>query len=179
MRIRRKHLTSIVSATLLIGASWYFLLYPEEPWIRYNFVVRGNEINALADFLEGQSDFKKFVCVADDVWLDSTPAPVRIHEVLQNHCRAARIDMGEKTENGSFYYLGSGARGFNDYWIAVIRGTNLDEGRHCSRWQKPDPLVECIVRLSDVWAIHYLNATDLGEEAQDLAEDVARQLSRE
>ena len=139
MRIRRKHLTSIVSATLLIGASWYFLLYPEEPWIRYNFVVRGNEINALADFLEGQSDFKKFVCVADDVWLDSTPAPVRIHEVLQNHCRAARIDMGEK----------------------------------------PDPLVECIVRHSDVWAIHYLNATDLGEEAQDLAEDVARQLSRE
>ncbi len=63
---------------------------------------------------------------------------------------------------------------FNDYWIAVVHDTELDDARACSRWRKPSALEECIVRLSEELAIHYFNVTDSGGEVLDLAADVAR-----
>lgn len=176
MRIRSKHLVPSFSLLLLVAATWYFFLYPEEPWIRYNFTFRSSEINALADYLEGQSDFKEFSCIEDDVWLDSTAAPEDVHKELQSHCRTARVVMGERTEAGSFYYLGWRTRWLNDYWIAVIRGTDFDDFPPCSRWNKPRPLESCVVMLSDVWAIHYFNATSADMDVQEFAEDVAKSL---
>ena len=177
MSIRRRYLLTLFSMALVISAGWYLFLYPQEPWIKYNFVVRSDEINAVADYLEGQSDFREFSCIADDVFLDKKAAPVQIHKVLQNHCRTSRIHMGNQTETGSFYYLGWSTKWFNDYWIAVLRESDLDNAEQCSRWSKPEPLAACIVRLSDDWAIHYFNATAAGEKTQELAEEVAEHLS--
>lgn len=177
MQIHRKYLTALLSLAIVVGAGWYFFLYPKEPWIKYNLAVRSDKINALADYVESQSDFKEFSCIADDVWLDKKAAPENIHKDLQNHCLMARIHRGERTDTGSFYYLGWDTRWFDDYWIAVVRESNLIDAATCSRWRKPQPLEACIVRLSGDWAIHYFNATSLGEDAQELAEDVAKSLS--
>ena len=179
MQIRRKYLAALLVFTSLIGAGWYFLFYPEEPWIRYKFVALSDEINAMADYIEGQSTFIEFSCIADDVWVDKQAAPDAIHKELQNHCRSARIVMGYQTDNGSFFHLGSRTKWFNDYWIAVVRDPNLDAAPTCSRWRKLDPAEECIVRLADNWAIHYWNATFQNEDVQELAEDVAKSLSEQ
>ena len=175
MKASLKYLATFALAALIVGNAWYFFLYPQEPWIKYNFAVRADEIDAFADYLEGQSEFQEFSCIADDVWLDKKAAPQEIHKQVQDHCRTTRIVRGEKTDTGSFYYLGWDTRWFNDYWIAVVRGTDLDKAQPCSRWRKPKALEECVVRLSELWAIHYFNVTDIGEGARDLAEDVMRQ----
>ena len=179
MRPRRKHLLALLIVASIIGASWYYFFYPEEPWIRYNFVVRDSEINAIAEYVERQNEFNEFSCIEDDVWLDKQAAPESIHKELQSHCRSARIDMGHQTDDGSFFHLGSRTRWSHDYWIAVIHDPNLDAGPSCPRWRKLKPADECIVILSDDWAIHYWNATFQNEDVQELAEDVAKSLSQE
>jgi hypothetical protein len=176
MRIRRKYLAYLGSLVLLIAAGWYFFLYPEEPWIRYNFAVRADEIDALADFLENQSNFDEFTCVGDDVWLDKKAAPDALDKILQNHCRSARIVSGGRTDTGSFYYLGWRKRWLNDYWIAGVHGAEWDDVPTCSRWHKLNRREECVIRLSENWAIHYFNVTNIGGEAEDLAEDVVQRI---
>ena len=176
MTIRPSYLVSIVSLALLIAAGWYLFLYPEELWIRYNFAVRADEISALADYLESQSDFGEFACVGDDVWLDKRAASDPLHEILQNHCRSARIVSGERTETGSFYYLGWRKKWLSDYWIAGIHGVEWSDAHTCSRWHKPNRREECVIRLSDRWAIHYFNVTNIGGEAEELAEDIVERI---
>lgn len=172
MHVTRKQLLVLIIATTIGGASWYYFLFPDEPWIKYNFMVRGNEINAIAEYVERQDDFREFSCVADDVWLDKKAAPESIHRDLQSHCRSSRIHMGHKTDEGSFFYLGSRTKWSSDYWIAVVHDPNLDIEPNCPRWRKPGPAEECIVRLSDDWAIHYWNVTFKNEDVREPAEDV-------
>ena len=174
MNTRRKSLYALLLTISIFGVIWYFLFYPEEPWIRYNFVVRSAEINAIADYVEGQNDFNEFSCIEDDVWLDKQAAPRSIHDELQKLCRSSRINMGDKTEYGSFFHLGSRKRWFDEYWIAVIHSPSLNTSTTCRRWRKPDTAEECMVRLTNDWAIHYWNATLQNEDVKDLAEDIAR-----
>ena len=176
MRIRHKYLLTCSSLALLVTASWYLFLYPQELWIRFNLVVRSDEINALADYFEGQSDFEEFICIADNVFLDKKAAPEQIHRDLQKHCRASRIVRGRLTGSGSIYYLGWDSKWLNEYWIAVVRESDLDNPEQCSRWSRPQPLAACIVPLTDNWAINYYHAPDFGGEAQGLAEEVGEQL---
>lgn len=179
MKKRSKYLVAISSVALIIVSIWYFLLYPEEPWIKYNFAVRGGEINALADYLEGQEDFGEFSCIGDDVWLDRDLAPLEVRKIVQHHCRSSRIVMGEQTEFGSSYYLGWRDRWLNEYWIAVMRGADFDAFEPCSRWHKPRPLESCVVLVSDSWAIHYFNATVAGDRLQEFVEDVVQDMPKE
>ncbi len=158
MQNHRKKLAALLSVTSLVGVVWFFFLFPEEPWIRYNFAVRFDEISAMAVYVEGQDTFKNFACVEDGVWLDKRAAPDTIRKELENLCRTSRILMGDKTDYGSFFHLGSGTRWFNEYWIALVHDPILDDAEDCSRWGKLDPAEECLVRLNSRWAIHYWNA---------------------
>ena len=174
MNTRHKSLFALLLTVSIFGAGWYLLFYPEEPWIRYNFVVRSAELSALANYIEGQNNFNEFSCIENDVWLDMRKAPQSTHDELQKLCRSSRIGMGERTEYGSFFHLGFRKRWFDEYWIAVVHSPSLNAATTCSRWRKPDAAEECIVRLTNEWAIHYRNATLQNEDVKGLAEDVAR-----
>jgi hypothetical protein len=179
MRNRRKNLTVLFIFLIMLGVAWNYLFYPEELWIRYSFAKRSDEITGIAAFIESQDKFRHFQCIEEDVLLDLQDAPAAIREELQNHCRLSRINMGYKTDFGSFYPLSSRTWLFKNYMLALVHSPNLDDSKACARLRKPDPGDECILRLADHWAINYWNAILDHEDLQELAEDVAETYSEQ
>jgi hypothetical protein len=179
MRNRRKNLTVLFIFLIMLGVAWNYLFYPGELWIRYSFANRSDEITGIAAFIESQDKFRHFQCIEEDVLLDLQDAPAAIREELQNHCRLSRINMGYKTDFGSFYPLSSRTWLFKNYMLALVHSPNLDDSKACARLRKPDPGDECILRLADHWAINYWNAILDHEDLQELAEDVAETYSEQ
>ncbi len=179
MRLRRKHLIALFVFLSICGGSWYYFLYPDELWIKYNFVVRSSEIDSIAEYVENQDQFSDFTCIEDDVRLDKKAAPESIHEELQGLCLSSRLDKGRKTDDGSSFHLGNSRKWQNIYWVFVVHDPKSDAGPNCKRWRKPSPAEGCLVKISDDWAIYYWNATFQNEDLQEFAEDVAKGLSEE
>ena len=179
MRYRGKNLTFWLIFIFLLGTAWNVLSYPEELWIRYNFTIRSDEIDAIASYVEAQDSFRHFGCIEDEVSLDLQVASAAVREELQNHCRSSRINMGYKTDYGSFFPMNSRSWWFKNYMIALVHSPNLDDEEVCTRWRKLDPGQECVLRLTDLWAIHYWNAIFEHEDTTDLAGDVVDSLTEQ